>query len=265
MNPFDTENKANMPGLLLVDDQEDILLFLSSLFGSKYRIFMAYDGKEATELLESQRINLVISDVMMPEMDGFELCDWLKSNDELCHIPIILLTAKDTIQSKIDGLKIGADAYIEKPFSAEHLQAQMENLMRGRSQLKEYYAHSPLAHISQLGFSKGDEQFLADIQGLIMKHLDDPELDVEKLADLLHMSRPTLYRKVKTVFDLSPNEMIHLIRLNKAAELLVKEQLRISEVAEMVGYNSVSQFGRNFFKQFKMKPSEYKEKSKFSY
>lgn len=261
---IEKETNTTLPVLLLVDDNEDILLFLKSILKDKYKIHTAYDGKEACAILESQWVHLVVSDVMMPEMDGFELCEWMKSSDDYVQIPLILLTAKDTLQSKIDGLKLGADAYIEKPFSPEYLLVQIGNLLKSRGQLKAFYAHSPLAHVSNLGFSKGNEQFLEKIQQLILEHLDNHALDVAMLADALHMSRPTLYRKIKTVFDLSPNEMIHMIRLNKAAELMASEQLRMSEVAERVGYNSMSQFSRNFFKQFKMTPSEYKEKTKLS-
>lgn len=266
MEPFiEKETNNALPVLLLVDDHEDILLFLTSILKDKYKIYTAYDGTEACAILESQWVHLVVSDVMMPEMDGFELCQWMKSKDDYIHIPLILLTAKDTLQSKIDGLKIGADAYIEKPFSPEYLEVQIGNLLKSRVQLKSFYAHSPLAHVSNMGFSKGNEQFLEEIQQLILQHLGDHELDVVMLADALHMSRPTLYRKIKTIFDLSPNEMIHMIRLNKAAELIANEQLRMSEVAERVGYNSMSQFSRNFLKQFKMTPSEYKEKTKLSF
>ncbi|WP_225974098.1 response regulator [Arachidicoccus ginsenosidivorans] len=131
------------PAILVVDDQEDILLFLSSLLQNKYRVYTAFDGKEACAILESKGIHLVISDVMMPEMDGFELCDWIKSHEELSHIPLILLTAKDTLQSKIEGLKIGADAYIEKPFSAEHLEVQVSNLLKPEASCNPFIPNRP--------------------------------------------------------------------------------------------------------------------------
>ncbi|UAY54899.1 response regulator transcription factor [Arachidicoccus terrestris] len=248
------------PAILLVDDQEDILLFLNSLLQSQYRIHTAYDGKEACEILKSKGIHLVISDVMMPEMDGFELCDWMKSHAELSHIPLILLTAKDTMQSKIEGLKIGADAYIEKPFSAEHLKVQIENLLKNRTQLQAFYTKSPLAHLSADAGQKASEPFLEDIKSIIFDNLDNPDLDVVFLAGKMHVSRPTLYRKIKTFFHLSPNEMIHLLRLNKAAELIAEDRYRFSEIAEMVGYHSLGQFGRNFSKQFNMTPSEFLDK-----
>lgn len=248
------------PAILLVDDQEDILLFLNSLLQSSYRIYTAYDGKEACEILKSKGVHLVISDIMMPEMDGFELCEWMKTHADLSHIPLILLTAKDTLQSKIDGLKIGADAYIEKPFSAKHLEVQVSNLLKNRSQLQSFYTKSPLAHLSTDAQLKASEPFLEEIKEAIYANLDNPDLDVVFLAGIMHVSRPTLYRKIKTLFKLSPNEMIHFLRLNKAAELITEDRFRMSEIAEMVGYHSLGQFGRNFSKQFNMTPSEFLEK-----
>lgn len=259
-----TEKKIGtmLPTLLLVDDHEDILFFLSAVFKDKYRILTAADGKEATTLLESQYIHLVISDVMMPDMDGFALCSWIKSRPDSAHLPVILLTAKDTVQSKIDGLKKGADVYIEKPFSTEHLEAQVENLLHNRTILKEFYKSSPIAHVSYSDVNKNKEQFLEEIQEVISAHLNDLTFDVNQLADLLHMSRPTLYRKIKSLFQMAPNELIHQIRLNNAAELIAGGQMRISEVAEEVGYNSLSQFGRHFSKQFHMTPTEYRDRVK---
>lgn len=259
-----SERKKSMPlpAVLLVDDHEDILFFLSAIFKDKYKIFTATDGKEACAILESQLIHLVISDVMMPDMDGFELCTWIKCRTDLAHIPVILLTAKDTIQSKIDGLKTGADVYIEKPFSTEHLEVQMASLLQNRALIKNAYANSPMTHVYSLEINKNNEQFLEEIQNMVLKHLNNLEFDVSHLADLMHMSRPTLYRKIKAMFHLGPNELIRQIRLNKAAELIAQEQMRISETAELVGYSSLSQFGRHFLKQFNMTPSEYKEKVK---
>ncbi|ANI88897.1 two-component system response regulator [Arachidicoccus ginsenosidimutans] len=257
-----TNIEKKMPAILLVDDHEDILFFLSALFKNNYRTLTAMDGKEACAILENQYVHLVISDVMMPDMDGFELCSWIKNRPDFAHIPVILLTAKDTFQSKIDGLKKGADVYIEKPFSTEHLEVQVENLLQNRFLIKEFYTSSPMSHIYSPDINKSNEQFLEEIQNVIFEHLNNLDFDVNQLADLLHMSRPTLYRKIKSVFQMAPNELIHQIRLNKAAELIAGGQMRISEVAGQVGYNSLSQFGRHFLKQFSMTPTEYKEKVK---
>lgn len=245
------------PLLLLVDDNEEILEFLEHELNEKYTIIKAFNGREALELLKENAVQLVISDIMMPVMDGFELCRIIKTNFDHSHIPVILLTAKNTLQSKIEGLELGADAYIEKPFSPEYLQVQIANLLTNRNKIKEYFASSPLVHIKSMAYSKADEQFLEKINESIFKNLEDTELDVEKLAGLMNMSKPTLYRKIKSLSDLSPNELINITRLKKAAELLVEGHYKIYEVADMVGYASQTNFGRNFLKQFGMTPSDY--------
>jgi two-component system, cell cycle response regulator len=245
------------PLLLLVDDNEEILEFLEHELNEKYTIIKAFNGQEALEILKENAVQLVISDVMMPVMDGFELCRIIKTNFDYSHIPVILLTAKNTLQSKIEGLELGADAYIEKPFSPEYLQVQIANLLTNRNKIKEYFASSPLVHIKSMAYSKADEQFLEKINESIFKNLEDTELDVEKLAKLMNMSKPTLYRKIKSLSDLSPNELINITRLKKAAELLVEGHYKIYEVADMVGYASQTNFGRNFLKQFGMTPSDY--------
>ena len=255
---------SDKPAILLVDDQEDILLFLTSLLSRKYRILTAYDGQEACEILETKGIHLVISDIMMPVMDGFELCVWMKSHERFSHIPLILLTAKDTLQSKIEGLKTGADAYIEKPFSADHLQVQVEALLKLRNQLQDFYTKSPLAHLSLENQQKAVEPFLEEVKAVVYANIDNPDLDVVFLAGKMHVSRPTLYRKIKSIFNLSPNEVIHFLRLNRAAELIAEDRYRLTEIAEMVGYHSLGQLGRHFSKQFKMTPSEFLENARRS-
>lgn len=245
------------PVILLVDDNEEILDFVSDDLGSQYTVITAYDGKEALKKLEQETVHLIISDVMMPEMDGYELCKVVKTNFNYSHIPVILLTAKNSLQSKIEGLELGADAYIEKPFSPEHLKVQIANLLRNRNKIKEYFANSPLVHIKSIAYSKADEEFLERLNTAIYQNLEDADLDVEHLARIMNMSRPTLYRKIKEISDLTPNELINITRLKKAAELIAVGNYKIYEVAEMVGYHSQNNFGRNFLKQFGMTPTEY--------
>ena len=245
------------PLLLLVDDNEEILSFLGEELSEKYTILTAQNGRDALQLLTQEAVQLVVSDVMMPVMDGFELCRIIKSTFEHCHIPVILLTAKNTLQAKIAGLELGADAYIDKPFSTEFLLAQIASLLSNRSKLKDFFAHSPLVHIKTIAYSRADELFLEQLTGAIHENMEDPELDIDKLAKHMNMSRPTLYRKIKSISDLTPNELVNVIRLKKAAELLVEGSFKIYEVSDMVGYHSQTNFGRNFLKQFGMTPSEY--------
>jgi DNA-binding response OmpR family regulator len=245
------------PLILIVDDNEEILEFLEHELNEKYTVIKALNGHEALELLKDHAVQLLISDVVMPVMDGFGLCRIIKTDLEHSHIPVILLTAKNTLQSRIEGLEMGADAYIEKPFSPEYLQVQIANLLTNRNKIKEYFASSPLVHIKSIAYSKADELFLEHINDSILKNLEDPDLDVEKLARLMNMSKPTLYRKIKSLSDLSPNDLINVTRLKKAAELLAEGAYKIYEVATMVGYASQTNFGRNFLKQFGVTPSDY--------
>lgn len=248
---------VDKPVVLLVDDNEEILEFVSEDLSEKYRVITAPDGIVALNILREQIVHLIISDVMMPGLDGFALCEAIKADFELGHIPVILLTAKNTLQSKIEGLELGADAYIEKPFSPEYLQVQVASLLRNRNKIKQYFAKSPLAHIKSIAHTRADETFLEKLNELIMKNLDNKDLDVEHLADMMNMSRPTLYRKIKSISDLTPNELINLGRLKRAAELLSEGEFKIYEISDMVGYSSQTQFGRNFLKQFGMSPSDY--------
>lgn len=246
-----------LPAILLVDDNEDILEFLERMLKLKYTIFKAKDGREALSILDKECVQLVVSDVMMPLMDGFELCKKIKSNFEYCHIPVVLLTAKNGIQAKIEGLEIGADAYLEKPFSKEHLQAQIASLLNNRNIIREYFANSPLIHIKSMAHSKADETFLETLQETINRNLEDNDLDVEKLAQIMNMSRITLYRKIKAISVLTPIELINITRLKKGAELLAEGNHKIFEVSYMIGFSSQSNFARNFQKQFNITPSEY--------
>lgn len=246
-----------LPALLLVDDEEEILDFLERILKNKYTIYRAENGHESLKILSAEAVQLVVSDVMMPEMDGFALCKKIKSNFEFSHIPVILLTAKNTIKSKVEGLELGADAYIEKPFSKEHLLAQIASLITNRGMIREYFASSPLVHIKSMAHSKADERFLELLNETIYKNIEDEHLDVEKLARLLTMSRITLYRKIKAISNLTPVELINITRLKKAAELLAEGEYKIYEIADMVGFSSQSNFARNFNKQFNMTPTDY--------
>ncbi|MDN5287082.1 MAG: response regulator [Mucilaginibacter sp.] len=250
------------PVILLVDDNPEILDFISDDLSDKYAVVKALNGQDALDMIGIENIQLIISDVMMPVMDGFELCKIIKTNFDYSHIPIILLTAKNTLQSKIEGLEVGADAYIEKPFSPEHLQVQIANLLINRNKIKEHFASSPLANINTMAYSKPDESFLDKLNAAINKNIQNPDLDVEHIANLMNMSKPTLYRKVKAISNLTINELINITRLKAAAMLLENGDYKIYEVANMVGYSSQSHLGRNFLKQFGTTPSEYQQNKK---
>lgn len=246
-----------LPLILLVDDEEEILDFLERILNKKYNILKTEDARLALDILSKEAVQLIIADVMMLHMDGFEFCKVAKSNFDYSHIPIILLTAKNTIQSKVQGLELGADAYIEKPFSKEHLLAQISSLLANRNLMRDYFASSPLVHIKSMAHTKAEERFLESLYETISKRIEDTELDVEHLAVIMNMSRITLYRKIKAISNLSPLELINLVRLKKAAELLAEGEHKIYEISAIVGYSSQSNFARNFQKQFNMTPTEF--------
>src|SRR5688572_15496580 len=250
------------PKILLVDDNKQILDFVSDDLSEKYEVFKAVNGAEAMKVLDQESIHLVISDIIMPVMDGYQLCRTIKSNVEYSHIPVILLTAKNTLKSRILGLEEGADAYIEKPFSPEHLQVQVANLLSNRHKIKEHFANSPLVNIKTIAYSKADEHFLEQLNHIIHLHIEDIDLSVEQLAEVMNMSRATLYRKIKSISNLSPIELINITRLKKAAELLSAGQYKIYEISDMVGFSSQSNFARNFQKQFHVTPSDYQHQKK---
>ncbi|OJV16196.1 MAG: hybrid sensor histidine kinase/response regulator [Dyadobacter sp. 50-39] len=247
----------NKPNVLLVEDNAEILGYLGRELSLEYNIFRAGDGRQAILLLQEENVHLVISDIMMPVMDGIALCREMKNDVRFSHIPIILLTAKNSISSKIEGLEVGADAYIEKPFSLDHLSAQISNLLQNRDIIKDYFARSPLTHIKGIAFSRADKDFLEQLNAIISEHIADSDLDVDMLSSKMNMSRPTLYRKIKGISDMTPNELINLSRLKKAAELLAEKNYKINEVADMVGYSVPTNFSRDFQKQFGVSPSGY--------
>ena len=207
--------------------------------------------------MDRESVQLVVSDIMMPVMDGIELCRKIKTDIRFSHIPVVLLTAKSSLTAKVEGFETGADAYIEKPFSMDHLKAQISSLLNNRNLVKEYYAHSPLAHLKGIANTKADVTFLENLQHIIDDNIIDKDLDVDMLSKKMHMSRSTLHRKIRAISDMSPNELIIISRLKKAAELLADGRYKINEVANIVGYTLNSNFSRDFHRQFGISPSDY--------
>lgn len=243
--------------ILIIDDNEDMLDFLSVVLGDSYRLHLAANGEIAQAVLDKEIIHLIISDIMMPGIDGFELCRLIKSNVEYCHIPIILLTSKNTYKAHIEGLEVGADAYIQKPFSSELLQVQIANLLKNRRKIKDHFASSPFEDVRVMAHSKTDEAFLKKLDEYIRTNIKDPNIDIDMLAGHMFMSRTSLYRKIKSLSSLSPKELIDITRLKKAANLIATNEFSFYEISKMIGYSSQSLFSRNFQKYFKMSPNQY--------
>ncbi|ERM83078.1 hypothetical protein P872_06280 [Rhodonellum psychrophilum GCM71 = DSM 17998] len=245
--------------ILLVEDNKELQTFIDNNLKNEYQISRANNGIEALQILDTQHVDLIISDIMMPMMDGIELCRQVKSKIAYSHIPIILLTAKNNIQSKIEGLEVGADVYIEKPFSLEYLILQSKNLLKYRDQVRKSFANSPGVLAVSIAHTKADEEFLEHIHVIINQEISNEQFGVNELADKLNMSQSSLLRKIKGIFKLTPNEYIRLVRLKKAAEILGSGKYSVSEVCSMVGFNSPSYFSKCFQKQFGELPKDYQK------
>lgn len=252
-----SESKGNRPTVLVVEDNPEMLTFVTRQLAGSYAVLTATNGAEALKVLDGNYVSLVVSDVVMPVMDGFELCKTIKSDLNYSHIPVILLTAKTNIQSKIEGMELGADAYIEKPFSIEYLHACVSNLIQNREKLRQAFAQSPFVAANTIALTKADEEFIKRLNEVIVVNLSNPEFSMDDMADSLNMSRSNFYRKIKGVLDLSPNEYLRLERLKKAAQLMREEEIRVNEICYMVGFNSPSYFSKCFQKQFGVLPKDF--------
>lgn len=254
--------KPNAPVLLLVEDNTEMLSFIAAKLQKDFIVEKATNGVDAIGLLTKNTVDIIVSDIMMPEMDGFELCAKVKGDIEFSHIPVILLTAKNDIDSKIQGLTLGADAYIEKPFSYSHLLTQINSLLNNRRREREAFMQKPFLPVQQTGMSKADKEFLEKIVGMITENITDPNFGVEKLSELAYMSRSSLHRKITALTDLTPTDFIRVIRLKKSAEMIQEGKYRIGEVCYLVGINSPSYFIKLFQKQFGMTPKEFDKQSR---
>ncbi|GAE83859.1 DNA-binding response OmpR family regulator [Bacteroides reticulotermitis] len=251
------DEAGDRPLVLVVEDNLEMLSFVARQLAESYAVLTAGNGREALELLDGNYVSLVVSDVVMPVMDGFELCKTIKSDLNYSHIPVILLTARTNIQSKIEGLELGADAYIEKPFSVEYLHACVSNLIQNREKLRQAFAQSPFVAANTIALTKADEEFIKKLNEVIQVNLENPEFSMDDMVDGLNMSRSNFYRKIKGVLDLSPNEYLRLERLKRAAQLLQEGDNRVTEVCYMVGFNSPSYFSKCFQKQFGVLPKDF--------
>ena len=250
-------SSKNKPLMLIVDDNEEMLNFLSSSFSAQYSILTAEDGMEALEKLKEHEVTLIVSDWMMPRMDGVEFCKALRADQSISHIPFILLTAKTDTNSKIEGMDCGADAYIEKPFSVQYLEACIKNLLDLRNLLRQKFSKMPLVPLNSIANNSMDNKFLTRINEIIEQNFSNSELSVDFLAEELCISRSGLFAKIKTLANVTPNELIQIVRLKKAAALLSENKYRINEICYMVGFNNPSYFAKCFQKQFGIKPGEF--------
>lgn len=243
--------------LLVVDDNLEIVSYLQNYFSETYDVNVAYDGKKALEMLEHQQFDLIISDVMMPEIDGLNFCKRVKQNINTSHIPFILLTAKTETEQQLKGLEMGADDYVTKPFSIDLLAAKVSNLLRSRKRLKEYYRANKEIVPENIAFNTLDEEFLREAISIIELHLSDSEFSVDKFSREIGMSRSNLYLKLKAITGESATDFLKRIRFNKAVELMKSKRYTIAQIAYMCGFNSPSYFSTAFKQYYGCMPTEY--------
>jgi len=245
--------------LLIADDNSEIRHWLAGELSSEYRILEAENGKNAYTMALSEHPDLLISDVIMPVMDGFELCEKIRKNPNISSLPVILLTARVMDQDKIEGIEAGADAYMTKPFNLEVLRTTVENLIKGRERLKVTLTPPKVdeSDIREVGIKTPDDRLLERIVRIINEHLGDPELTVEQVAGEVGISRVHLHRKLKELTGQTSRDFIRNLRLKKAAEMLAEKKYAISELADAVGFLSASSFTTAFKTLYGVSPTEY--------
>lgn len=246
--------------ILIVEDNEELRTFLSKNLIKDHHILTASDGEQALKLLEDDVVDLVISDIVMPIMNGLELSKAIKQNEQFSHIPVVLLSAKTNTQTKVEGLEHGADSYIEKPFSVSYLKAQINSLIENRIKILEKFSRSPIVPYGAIARNKKDEVFLVKLNREIEQNLSDDQFSIEKLAIAMSMSQSNFQRKIKGISGMVPSDYIKVFKLKKAAQLLKSKEYRINEICYVIGY-SPSYFTKCFQKQFGILPKDFvKEK-----
>lgn len=249
--------------LLIVEDNEVVVEYVAKMLGKEYTIIKAYDGKEGFEKAVGQIPDMIISDVMMPEIDGVELCRMLKEDERTSHIPVILLTAKAAETDRLTGLETGADDYVTKPFSAKELKVRVKNLIKNREILRTKFQKNILSvQTKELVTNKTDEKFLGSAIRCVEENMENTSFGVPELINHLNISRTLLHVKLKKLTNMSASEFISAIRLKKAAKLLKQSEENISDICYKVGYSDLPHFSSSFKKMFGESPSEYRKKMK---
>lgn len=253
-----SDAKRDKPLLLIVEDNLDMQAFLEGILKNRYILKFANNGFEGIDKCDKLAPDLVVSDVMMPEMDGFEMVKRLKTDVRISHIPIILLTALSSPEHRVEGVQAGADLYIQKPFDPEFLRISINNLIESRKKLRAQFGEKLIdIKTSEIAITKTDEVFLDKIMKIIEERLFDSEFKIEDIHSEVGMSRSQFFRKIKALTDQTAGEFVKSLRLKKAAELLTREKIRISDVCYEVGFTDPKYFGKVFRKHFGMSPSDF--------
>ena len=256
-DPQHEEIYPQMPVLLFVDDNQDLCEFIHDNLMNDYSVLIANDGQEALAFLTQNDVNIIVSDIMMPVMDGIELCRQIKTNIEWSHIPVILLTAKTADEHKIEGLEIGADDYVTKPFNLDILKLRILKFIEWSLKSHKTFRQKLDVNPHEITITTLDEKLIEKAISIVEKHISDTEFSVEILSEAMGLSRGHLYRKLMAITGKGPAEFIRLVRLKRGKQLLEKSQLPISQIAYQVGFNSPKRFTKQFREEFGMSPSEF--------
>ena len=247
------------PSLLIVEDDKDMQAFIRKQFLNNYLVYTANDGNEGIGILENHPIDIIVTDMMMPNMDGIAFCRTVKQNFLWSHIPVIMLTAKTNVGSKIEAFETGADAYLDKPFHISYLSARIRNLLESRRLLFQKFSQTPYASLKSIAGNKTDEDFLVKLNEIIEKNIENSDFSIDDLAKEIGISNSGLFAKIKQISGVTPNRLILSMRLKKAAELLSERRYRVNEVCYRVGFNNPSYFAKCFQKQFGKLPKDFTE------
>ncbi len=250
-----------LPLLLIIEDNVDLRKHMRSYLVKTYRILEAADGEEGIQLAADSVPDIIITDVMMPRTDGFEVCRRLKADQRTSHVPIILLTAKAGSDQKLEGLETGADDYITKPFDSQELLARAKNLIEQRRKLREVFRREGLFRLQEIAATSTDERFLKRALETVEQHVSEQSFNTETFAKQMYMSRMQLHRKIRALTDLSPGEFVRRIRMERASQLLKHHAGTVAEIAYQVGYEDPSRFAEAFRIQFGVLPSEFRKES----
>jgi DNA-binding response OmpR family regulator len=253
-----TEKKKET--ILVVEDNLDLQVYLRNNLAANYRVLQAGNGKIGLELAKKEDPDLIVCDVMMPEMDGIELTRLLKTEFHTSHIPIILLTAKSLEEHKIEGIETGADDYITKPFNMVYLEKRILNILKQRKQLKERFSRDLQTETKELAYSTADQVFLEKVVQLVEENMADPDFSIEKLLQHFNYGRTVFYKKMKGISGYSPKDFLRIVRMKKAGTLLGDPGQTVSEVAFAIGFNDANYFSKQFKKHFGENPSEYQKR-----
>jgi len=245
------------PLLLIIEDNDDLRKHMRGYLAAAYRLLESVDGEEGIRVARDSVPDIIISDVMMPKMDGFTVCRTLKTDEKTSHIPIILLTARAGSEHKMEGLETGADDYITKPFEARELLSRVRNLIEQRRRLREKFRREGFIQLREISVTSADERFLKRAMETVESHVPDRKFTTDEFARQMFMSRMQLHRKIRALTDLSPGEFVRRIRMEKAAQLLKCRSGTIAEIAFQVGYEDPSRFADAFRIQFGILPSEF--------